>query len=92
MSENTARLSMPLLGFPLAESGHEKVPGIGTTELEAVKKEESLSPSDRDRQMYTKSILPALTLLKEIHLSGTRQLISTFAWLPKSIGMVKKAE
>lgn len=34
-SENTARRSMPLLGFPLGARGHENVPGTGTTEEEA---------------------------------------------------------
>ena len=34
-SENTARRSMPLLGFPRGASGQENVPGIGTTEEEA---------------------------------------------------------
>lgn len=34
-SENTARRSMPLLGFPRGASGHENVPGTGTTEEEA---------------------------------------------------------
>lgn len=30
-SENTARRSMPRRGLPRAASGHEKVPGMGTT-------------------------------------------------------------
>jgi hypothetical protein len=38
MSENTALLSIPLLGLPLAASGQEKVPGMGTTEAEAAEK------------------------------------------------------
>lgn len=36
-SEKTARRSIPLLGFPLAARGHENVPGIGTTEEDAIK-------------------------------------------------------
>lgn len=35
-SENTALLSIPLRGFPLVAKGHENVPGIGTTEEDAV--------------------------------------------------------
>lgn len=34
-SENTALLSIPLRGFPLAARGHENVPGIGTTDVDA---------------------------------------------------------
>lgn len=33
-SENTARRSIPLLGFPRGARGQEKVPGTGTTEEE----------------------------------------------------------
>lgn len=36
-SENTARRSIPRLGFPLAARGQENVPGIGTTADDAVK-------------------------------------------------------
>lgn len=36
-SENTALLSIPLRGFPLAARGHEKVPGMGTTDEDAAK-------------------------------------------------------
>lgn len=36
-SENTALLSIPLRGFPLAARGHEKVPGMGTTDEDAEK-------------------------------------------------------
>lgn len=36
-SENTARRSMPFLGFPLGARGHENVPGIGTTGEQAEK-------------------------------------------------------
>ena len=39
-SENTALRSMPLRGFPRAASGHEKVPGMGTTEEDAAKQTE----------------------------------------------------
>lgn len=39
-SENTALLSIPLRGFPLAARGHEKVPGMGTTDEEAAKQAE----------------------------------------------------
>lgn len=38
-SENTALLSIPLRGFPLAAKGHEKVPGIGTTDEDATVQE-----------------------------------------------------
>ena len=34
-SEKTARRSIPLRGFPLAASGHENVPGMGTTDDDA---------------------------------------------------------
>lgn len=34
-SENTALLSIPLRGFPLAARGHENVPGMGTTDEDA---------------------------------------------------------
>lgn len=39
-SENTALLSIPLRGFPLAARGHEKVPGMGTTDEDAAKDRE----------------------------------------------------
>lgn len=35
-SENTALLSIPLRGFPLAARGHEKVPGMGTTDEDTI--------------------------------------------------------
>lgn len=36
-SENTALLSIPLRGLPLAARGHENVPGMGTTDEDAKK-------------------------------------------------------
>lgn len=39
-SENTALLSIPLRGFPLAARGHEKVPGMGTTDEDAANQTE----------------------------------------------------
>lgn len=40
-SEKTARRSIPLLGFPRAVSGHAKVPGMGTAEDDAVRRNQT---------------------------------------------------
>lgn len=40
-SENTARRSMPLLGFPLGAGGHENVPGTGIAVEEAGRTKQS---------------------------------------------------
>lgn len=41
-SENTARRSIPLLGFPLAARGQEKVPRMGTTDEGAVTRDKRM--------------------------------------------------
>lgn len=60
-SENTARRSMPLLGFPLGAKGHENVPGTGTTEEEAGGTE---SRDLKRNRIITKSLMSMIILVK----------------------------
>ena len=55
-SENTARLSIPLLGFPLLASGQEKVPGMGTTDEEAVVRRGGDVNSTNKHRSFIKSV------------------------------------
>lgn len=94
-SENTALLSIPLRGFPLATRGHENVPGIGTTEEDTAtqgdRKQSGLNLyqttfSGRSHDLQREQVEKRVSTFRPCSApacewNGTRWLISTLAGL-----------